>query len=570
VKTHIDFFQTFKGEFLSAKKFRNKFIRLWGTETIDDVKVMKEKFTIYPNTLTDPNIRKMAKLLGSWNEIKKADFSAIKGYYLWFDPNNNIDSTEELNAELLANKIEEYCPKDEWKTVTINYIDKHDPSKFDRFSKEQILEYIDNDYKKIFDSDNGFVVGKSISERTIGKYVLFDNDTEFKVEVLSSQVTSIVPSIASIDWSTETYSRTRYTGLSIKIRFKRIVDNINPKETLISTILEEKSEYQKKQLLKLQMSYAGSGDEYELSPKTDSIWYKNRLRYSVIANKQIKTVKLIKLILGFINTGQIKKSVAWWKKVFGLVLIVIAVVVSVSTANPGALMAALATNIGIAVLIMVVIQAEWAKNNQASAEYMGRWVKIGNAIGMLTGITAVIQNIGTALSEEAARESATKAIASSSGTSISQAAITTASLSSTEIAAINTAMNVTSEITINTVFTVGKNMILNSIGTTWQSVSMKVAAFAVSMRQKDMNSQLKKKTEQVKELQEELNSDADKSMSIGIEDLKRYTDNTSRIWTRYDYDALYGPTPSVIHIGNIQKASSYKATGLNLRAEDLL
>ena len=51
MKSYIDFFETYKGEMLGAKRFRNRFIRRWRTQTIDGVKVMKKRFTVYPGLL---------------------------------------------------------------------------------------------------------------------------------------------------------------------------------------------------------------------------------------------------------------------------------------------------------------------------------------------------------------------------------------------------------------------------------------------------------------------------------------------------------------------------------------
>ena len=574
MKSHIDFFETFKGEFLAAKRFRNRFIRFWGTETIDDVKVMKKKFYLYPNTLTDTDIEKMSRLLGSWSQIKEADYSPIKGYYLWLNPNKNITSTEELNAELLAEKVDAYCPKNEWKYATINYIDKTEPTRFDGFTKEQILDYIDSDYRKIFDFDNGFVVGDTIAEETIGKYVLFDDGTEFEVSIISSQVTSIVPTIANGNWWSSVDSRTRYTGLSINIKFKRIVDDISTSGLFITTFLEEQSEYQKKLALSMQISTEEGDETWEIPTITNDIWYKDQLRYSVISSNQIKTKLVTQLILNFIDSGQDKKSVKWYNKVLGLVLIVIAIAVAVFTGGTGAPVSAMLTSIalyvGVTVLVMTLVQAQWAKNNSAAAEYMGRWVKIGNIIGTLAGITSVLQNLGTKLSQEAAKEAATQAIASSSTTTIAQASVTVASMSAAEVAALNTTLGVTANITASTVMAVGKDIVVGYIGSTWQSISMKVAEFAVSMRQRDMKYELQAKIAYAQELADEVEASTDKNMHIGLEDLKRYTNNTDRIWTRYDYDSLYGPEPATMHIGNIQKASSYKGTGLNLRAENLV
>ena len=172
MKSYIDFFETYKGELLGTKKFRNKFIRLWGTETIDGVKVMKSRFTVYPGylnknadgTYTDEakKIQSFCKMLGSWSQIKESNFKAIAGYYFYLNPDK--DDTSELSKELLAEKVDLFCPKDEWQECTINYIDQSNPTRFDGWTKEQILTYIDNDYANIFNNGNGFIIEDDIDK----------------------------------------------------------------------------------------------------------------------------------------------------------------------------------------------------------------------------------------------------------------------------------------------------------------------------------------------------------------------------------------------------------------------
>ena len=48
MKSYIDFFETLKGEFIASLKFKNKFIKLWGTHTLDDVEVLNDKFYLSP------------------------------------------------------------------------------------------------------------------------------------------------------------------------------------------------------------------------------------------------------------------------------------------------------------------------------------------------------------------------------------------------------------------------------------------------------------------------------------------------------------------------------------------
>ena len=575
MKSYIDFFETFKGEFIASKKFRSRFINYWGTTEIDGVRVLNKRFTIYPGTNTNVNIGKLCRLLGMWSQVKEANFSTIAGYYLYFNPNKDKESQEELKEELLAEKIDLYCPLDVWKYATINYIDKNDPTKFDGWTKEQILTYIDNDYRNIFDYGNGFVAADTVEEEAIGKYVLFDDGTEFEVEVLSVVKTAIVPEIADNHWVSNKNRRTRYTGLSMEIRFKRITVDVSVSGALMTAIKSETSSNKIKQLAAMQASTSSiyNTDGYSIwdSPTTTSdIWYKDRLRYDALMSQGVRTKDVLKILLGTLDTGQIKKKVKWYKKILGFVLIVIAIAIAVFSVGTGAplstMLTAIAIAVGVSVLVMTVIQAQWAKSNAAAAGYMGRWVKIGGIVSMVAGITAAITNIATNLAAEAAKQSATQAIASASSLTLAEASAITASMTTAEIAATNVALGITGEITVSTVTTMAKDWLMSS----WKSMSLKVAGMAVSSRQADMESRLQDKSEYLQELQDANEEAADKNMSIGLKDLEFYTDNLDRIKTRYDYDYLYEPEASTIHIGNIQRASSYKATGLNLRAEDLM
>ena len=96
-KTYIDFFETLKGEFIASLKFKNKFIRLWGTTTIDDVEVLKRKFVVYPGLETD-NVKKFLKLIGSSKSFDGQSFKGVTSYYFYI----NSTKADVLDAEDLA------------------------------------------------------------------------------------------------------------------------------------------------------------------------------------------------------------------------------------------------------------------------------------------------------------------------------------------------------------------------------------------------------------------------------------------------------------------------------------
>ena len=574
MKSYIDFFETYKGEMLGAKRFRNRFIRRWGTETIDGVKVMKKRFTVYPGHLakgvdgkyTDNanNIQNFCKMLGSWSQVKEANFGAIAGYYFYLNPNKN--DTSELAKELLAEKIDLFCPKDEWQECTINYIDQTDPTKFDGWSKEQILAYIDNDYANILSSGNRFIIEDDIDKLAIGQYVLFDDGTEFAVEVVSTSVTAM-QNTAGLQYTLGRSKNIYYTGLNVVIRYKRIVDGIDPDGLLITAMIEEENTANKAKVQELQRSSLSSSNEIVSSTDLldNELWYKGQLRYSAVLATGIKTKTAVETILSTLDTGTIKKKVKWYKKALGFVLIVIAIVLSIV---PGTQIAAvglwgtLALYMGVAMLMMTLIQAQWAKTNAAAAGYMGRWVKIANIISMVAGLAAVITNIAKTAATQSLAQAATAAGSSTVTKEIATAAVKEATAQVAKMTFTETLQ----AITFDGLMSAAGDMLISS----WKSIGMKVAGMAISMRQEEMQADLANATAQYEDSQEALAEMCDRNMDIGVEDIKWYTDLSSQANARYDFNAPYEAEPSVIHVGNICKASFYNGARMNLRAEDLL
>ena len=549
---------------LGGKRFKNRFLKRWGTETIDGVEVLKERFTIYPGYKTDKDIQSMCKMLGMWNQIQEANFSPIAGYYLWLNPNKG--STNELSQELLAEKIDEFCPYMEWQESTINYVEKSDPNKFKGWTKEQIYEFIDNDYRNIFSKTNGFVVEDQLAERLMGKYVLFDDDTEFDVEVLSTSIASIHHSPAYSYDSNFRYTKTKqiyYTGLTMTIRYRRKVNGIDPDKLLIQSMIEEKEEARLADLQILQLSQRTYDDDNQWFdatkiPVTNTIWYKDQLRLSAVRAVGIRTSVAVDAILSTLDTGQIKKKVKWYKKVLGFVLLVIAIVLAAPTGGASWSLATVALYVGIAMMVMIAIQAKWAKNNAAAAGYMGRWVKIANIISIATGIAAVYQSIAKealkqALVQEAVKQGATQAVAQQVVKTMTQEAIKM------------TVKELSLEVGKEAVLGAVKEIVMNNL----KSIAFKVLNKVVEMRQSDMQADLQNKSAQVEASNELLNDMMDKNLNICVEDIKWYTDQSGTAQSRYDVDHQYEGEPATIHIGNICRASFYNGNSLNLRAEDL-
>lgn len=550
MKEHIDFFETFRGELIGKLGFRSKFIRYWGTQTIDGVEVLNKNFMVYPGFDTNINIKRMLKILNMTSDIESADFSPIAGFYLWLNPDKGAADLLELNREILAERVDTLCPQDEWKYGTINYIEKQDPSIFNGYTKEQLLAYIDNDYRRIFDRDNGFVVGDTLIENLMGKYVLFDDGTEFDVEVLSSSVTAVPTNISVYITDPEgggTYKskQVRYTGLSISIRYKRKVFDIDPNGLLITTMFEEAEEAKVKELKELMAGYNEydeTGGYVEQEPLTNEVWYKGQLRVSALRAKGISVTSTLELVLGALDTGQIKKKVPWYKKVLGFVLIVIALVITYYTGNVGFTASAIAYAMGAAILIMVLIQAQWGKNNAAAAEYMGRWVKVAQVISI---VASVYEGVWQAIAKLAVAKAVTEATGSEA----------LGALASLAVGSVTTSGASLGKIVDDMVVYVQKEYV---------SIAMKVLQATMELKQKDMNNDLQDLSRYNQQLQEQIAEEGERNGLLTDISLRVSLNPLATSMTRYDYDFPYGAEYSEIHIGNIQRSQYAKAGGLNI------
>jgi len=159
MKSYIDFFETFKGEFLSSLKFKNKFIKYWGTETIDGIQVLRERFTIYPG-YENQSVKNLLKLIGAEKQFNSESFKNVREYYLYLNP-SKADTLNQENLDLLiASKINNYCQIDEELIVNLNFTLKDKTSDyFKNFTKQMILDYLVADYDNMYNLLDNYAVG---------------------------------------------------------------------------------------------------------------------------------------------------------------------------------------------------------------------------------------------------------------------------------------------------------------------------------------------------------------------------------------------------------------------------
>ena len=567
-KSYIDFFETFKGEFLATTRFKNKFIRLWGTEYVDGIEVLKDKFVVYPNT-SSQSVQRFLKLINAQEQINSAKFEGVTSYYFWLNSSKADTLSQDNIEDVIASKINAYCDIEEELLFTLTFSSNEDYNYFKGFTKTQVFNYITNDYDTSYNTLENYAIGDTLLTNVIGSYILFDNNEHFNTTLVNAAVVAVPYRENNIS------ANTRYkASIVIKLKTKRI-SNVLSSSSLITHIIDESNEANRtalQQFLESDTNETVSNESIWIKArkgKTDFIWYKGRLRVSFLNDKSIKTKDRVKILLSSLDTGYTQKKAKWWQKLLGPVLIVIAIIIAVVTAGAGAPISAYLTAIaiatGIATLTMTLLQVYFAKHGQGgAASYMGRWVKISSIISTVTGIAGMLNNLARKFATEAFVQEAVK-----QGAQETAVRSATALMSTAELASANAALG--ASINVGVISTVVKEIVFSSVTSGWQSTvstAMKVIKSAVDMlgkmKAKSMNSEINSLTEARDKVSGELEDMNDKELHIGIENIKWYTDELRSDNLQFEVDYLYEGTQM-----NIGRPSFYTAKGLNIISDDI-
>ena len=556
MKEYIDFYATLQGELFAKRKLAARLKKHWGTTKINGVEVYNKKFVVWPGTHTE-RVRKVLDIFNiPVSQINEQSKEGITSLYLKFDE-NKMDSSS-LSREALATMIEAEIPFDEWGEFTLSYSDQANPEQFNGWTKEQIFEYVDNNYKSaIYQSVGLSTTGKIEGiDDYIGAYVLLDDGVDFLVEMLDASVVAI-PVKPAHDPEEPDFNRrwekptTFISGINVKIRYKR-TGYLNDDSPVVKELADD-------------ITYNSHNGRYnrgasvisffkrKSSGKTNILWYNGRIRLSTA--KELKKHDYAKLIYGSVALDYTKKEVSGWKKWLGPLIVIVAIVITVFTWGAASPLVTIATAATLTTVALTVAQMILAKSGDfAGAEYIGRWIKIAQIVSLVAGIAALVQNL--------ARAAASQAVSQGAGTAVSSGAVSTIGTVTVEGTVVQL-----SEITFQNVVDGAISMVTDSVSSmTWfdkLSSAAKVAGKLMDIREKNKIKELTSMSEEVKAQQSEIMDLYDKNLHMGLEDIRMYTRPLTQDNAQFEIDYLYEGTG--FHI----QRPSFSRYGLNIISNDI-
>ena len=556
MKEYIDFYATLQGELFAKRKLAARLKKHWGTTSINGVEVYNKEFVIWPGTHTE-RVRKVLDIFNiPVSQINEQSKEGIENLHLKFD-GDKMDSSS-LSREALATMIEAEIPFDEWGEFTLSYSDQANPEQFNGWTKEQIFEYVDNNYKSaIYQSVGLSTTGKIEGiDDYIGAYVLLDDGVDFLVEMLDASVVAIPVEPAhdpeEPDFNKRWEKPTRFiSGINVKIRYKR-TGYLNDDSPVVKELAND-------------ISYTSYNGRYSRaisvisffkrrsSGKTNILWYDGQIRLSTV--KELKKHDYAKLIYGSVALDYKKKKVSGWKKWLGPLIIIVAVVITVFTWGAASPLVTIATAATLTTVTLTIAQMVLAKSGDfAGAEYIGRWIKITQIVSLVAGIAAIVQNL--------VRAAATQAVSQGAGTAVTSGAVSTIGSVTVEGAVVQL-----SEITFQNVVDGAVSMVTDSVSSmTWfdkLSSAAKVAGALMDIREKNKIKELTSMSEEVKSQQSEIMDLYDKNLHMGLEDIRMYTRPLTQDNAQFEIDYLYEGTG--FHI----QRPSFSRYGMNIISNDI-
>lgn len=540
MKLNIDFFATVKNDMLAIKKFKNRLKKYWGTEVIDGVEVFNKYFYLYPRDLNSKEASTVLKMIGAWNSVVNADFGGVESYYLYLNADKWTGQSE-LVWDVLIDKIEEFVPIGEKFEVNINFTEDTKENVYAGYTKEQLLEYVDNNYDRIIDTMWIEARASSLTLEGVGKYVLLDDGTIFNVSVKDCR---IMPKLVRESEEPDHY----VTTLSLQLEVSR-KSGISESSAFIQGIKRETSEAEIRKLREVQdqdLFTDGGWFGRVRRGKTDDFWYKGQLRVQTADSYYLNRNRFVDLFTRSLDTGYTQKKTKWWKKILGVVIIFIAIVLAIPSGGTSMSLVTLGLYLGIATLIMTAIQYSMARDGDvAGAETMGKWIKVGQVLSVAAGIASVIENIA-----KNGLMATIMAGGQEAGMQVTQTTVleaTTAGMS-TELGTV-----VGNEVAVTTTASAGTSYI--SLFSKAAQVLDSIVSFREKMKVEKFEAERRSIMEETKQAEDELAQLYDKELHIGIEDIKMYTNPLKMENLQFEVDYLYEPTkynigrPSFVPIG---------------------
>jgi hypothetical protein len=442
-KPHPDLEPLIVGKYLTELAYIRKFIKYWGTTTVNGHTVLIHRNYFFKTYRQRANFKRLAMLLKSWDQLKNPRMKGVKSAWLWLNPVKA--STSGMTAGIVSSNLDKLMwdstgsvPAGHSIQLELTVMGAIDP-KIRQWEKPSVTPVVFTSpvsdqagliaefagrYSSMWNTERVTSGNPSdVYKDALTKYILGSTDVPYTIDRV---VTTLVEVPGTIDrfiqdsLSLETvdvgiltkgytaYITVPYTNFSATTDVvERIATDFNSSSTN-SNVVDVRGSL-------ASVVTSGnfiSGPVYTPHPTSidGSIWTVSDRKYymkvSALTNGDVKLKDRIQLISSAIDSGYREKDSGSWKIVAFIVFVIVVIVTWGWGAKVGAgaytAITALATAVTVATLVMSTATAAlYSMGYEEAAMGFSKFLKGMNPLIQIAGIVSIVGSIYSAIGRTA-------------------------------------------------------------------------------------------------------------------------------------------------------------------------
>ena len=428
-----DFGEIAVARYLENLGFISKFIKLWGTTTVNGEEVLVDRRYFYKNM--DEDMVKLTKWLKIHNDLTNQKMKGIKSAWLYLNPAKEgvLDVDSLLLAENLEKAVGDGITVELYLQPKFNNFNRSNPSftypniVANVLDQSAIIAEIESKFSTLY--YGGYVCETNQVDRykdAVAKYALIAGDVPYKILGVSKIADYIsVPVDYATPVGSDIYSSTVFSTVQVyvyKVRVRLEKTDLTSTSPIVSSIVTDLAKGTPDQLvdvnlidLKRRMGSTvsdGDGDPDWTDPgysaatnysALSSIWVvengKYYLKTSFLRDNSILAKDRVAYLVSLIDSDYKKKPVSAWERFIAMVIIVAAVVFAAPSGGTSLTLVSAGTfilTVAFYVTVAAVVMQKLGYDNIALS--LNDFLKVASPLIAVASIIAVIgalQNIAS-------------------------------------------------------------------------------------------------------------------------------------------------------------------------------
>ena len=412
--------------YLNKLAFVKKFVRYWGTTTVDGVEVLVDRKYYYKSM--DASTVKVTKLLGMYKDLKDIKMKGVKSAWLYL--NANKDGITDLDAAILASNLDMAIgvdgitvdlvigPKVGRAGTTYNTADLIAPPISNTIANQSlIIAEIEAEYATYWaDGYNVYSTTKWDNYLDLlTRYVLLSTDVASTINSVSKTYTDVSVPYYSYDYDTDEKSVSYRTVMVDAYKVNISIDNFNFTDTtdmvvqiVADAVVGNPSSNARTTSISLHDSSSDDTDveTYITYPfnDTQALWHlasgsifanpKRYLKASTLTSNVLTLDQKTELVRSVLDSGYREESREWWETLLVLAIFVVAVWLGQYWALEAGASALMAVAAGITMGALVLSLAAAAASAMGMTGFAMSASKFLKGIAPLVTIASIITIFG--------------------------------------------------------------------------------------------------------------------------------------------------------------------------------